>query len=98
MSPAPFVPLGDRVLVTPIQEDEVTAGGVIIPELARERPQRGTVIAVGPGARDDAGVQHPVAVDVGDVVVYSKYGGSELTLEGDDYVILREVDVLGKVA
>lgn len=92
-----FTPLADRVLIAPVVDDEVTIGGVIIPENAREKPQRGTVISVGPGARDQTGTRHPIDVVEGDTVFFSKYGGTELRLEGDDYVILRETDILGRL-
>jgi chaperonin GroES len=92
---ATFIPIGNRVLIEAQEEDEVTAGGVIIPDAARERPQRGKVLAVGPGDRDQNGAVWPVAVTVGDTVVFSKYGGTEIRLGTTDYLILREPDILG---
>jgi chaperonin GroES len=93
-----FVPLGDRILVRPFEEEEVTAGGIVIPDNARERPQRGEVLAVGPGGNTINGTAIPVQVAVGDVVVFSRYGGTELKLAGEELLILREQDVLGRVA
>ena len=82
-------PLADRVVVEPAAAEEKTAGGIIIPDTAKEKPQRGTVIAVGPGKPDE-----PTTVKVGDTVLYGKYSGTELQLEGQDYMIMRESDIL----
>ena len=91
-------PLGDRLIVEPLEEGETTVGGIVLPDTAQEKPQRGTVLAVGPGARNtETGDRIPLDVAEGDVVVYSKYGGTEIKVEGDDYLILRESDVLAKV-
>lgn len=87
-------PLGDRLLVRVLEEDEQRIGGVIIPENAREKPQRAEVLRVGPGALVD-GERIPVDVAVGDTVVFSKYGGTEVTIDGEELLILREVDVFG---
>ncbi len=91
-------PLGDRLIVEPLEEETTTIGGIVLPDTAIEKPQRGTVVAAGPGARNSDTGEH-VALDVvaGDVVVYSKYGGTEIKIEGSDYLILRESDVLAKV-
>jgi chaperonin GroES len=85
-------PLADRVVVSPAAAEEKTASGIIIPETAKEKPQRGTVMAVGPGKPDE-----PTTVKVGDTVLYGKYSGSELLLEGSDYMIMRESDILAIV-
>lgn len=81
-------PLGDRVLVEPAAAEEKTASGIIIPDTAKEKPQRGTVVAVGEGKKDE-----PITVKVGDQVLYGKYSGTELSLEGTDYLIMRESDI-----
>jgi chaperonin GroES len=91
-------PLGDRLIVEPLEEEQTTVGGIVLPDTAQEKPQRGTVLAVGPGARNtETGDRIPLDVAEGDVVVYSKYGGTEIKVEGEDYLILRESDVLAKV-
>ena len=86
-------PLEDRVVVKPSEEEEMTASGLVIPDTAKERPQEGEVIAVGPGRFED-GQRIPMDVKVGDKVIYSKYGGTEVKIEGDDYLILSARDVL----
>ncbi|MBA3357953.1 MAG: co-chaperone GroES [Thermoleophilaceae bacterium] len=91
-------PLGDRLIVQAIEEDETTASGIVLPDTAKEKPQRGKVLAVGDGALNDDGERTPVDVAEGDEVLYSKYGGTEITVEGDDLLVLRESDVLAKVA
>ena len=91
-------PLGDRLIVLPLEEEQTTSGGIVLPDTALERPQRGSVVAVGPGERSrDTGEVIPLDVAEGDTVVFSKYGGTEIKIEGDDYLILRESDVLAKV-
>ena len=91
-------PLGDRLIVLPLDEEQTTSGGIVLPDTALERPQRGTVVAVGPGERSkDTGEVIPLDVAEGDTVVFSKYGGTEIRVEGTDYLILRESDVLAKV-
>jgi chaperonin GroES len=85
-------PLHDRVIVKPAKAEEKTAGGIIIPDTAKEKPQRGTVIAAGPGKKDE-----PVTVKVGDTVLYGKYSGTEIQLDGDDLLIMRESDILAIV-
>lgn len=87
-------PLGDRVVVKPISREEKTAGGIVLPDTAKEKPQEGEVVAVGPGRVLDNGKRVPVEVKAGDRVVYAKYGGAEVKLEGVEYVILRESDIL----
>ena len=88
-------PLGDRILVKRIKEEEKTKGGIIIPDTAKEKPQEGKVVAVGRGKRTDEGKVIPLDVKAGDKVLFSKYGGSEVKVEGDDLLILREDDILG---
>lgn len=90
-------PLGDRVLVQPIEQEEVKKGGIIIPDTAKERPQEGKVIAVGAGKRDENGNLIPLDVKKGDRVLFSKYGGTEIKIDGKDYLIMREDDILGVV-
>jgi chaperonin GroES len=91
-------PLDDRIVVKPGESEETTASGLVIPDTAKEKPQQGEVLAVGPGRRSDqTGEIIPVDVQVGDTVVYSKYGGTEITVEGDDLLILNARDVLAIV-
>jgi chaperonin GroES len=82
-------PLADRVLVEPAAAEEKTAGGIIIPDTAKEKPQKGTIVAVGPGKKDE-----PMTVSVGDVVLYGKYAGTEITIDGNNYLIMRESDIV----
>ncbi len=88
-------PLGNRVVIEPIDEDEKTAGGIYLPENAKEKPQRGTVLAIGPGERDDAGKRIPMDVAAGDQVLFAKYAGSEIKIDGKKLLIMRESDLLG---
>lgn len=90
-------PLNERILVKRMEEDEKTEGGIIIPESAKETPVEGHVIAVGPGKRDDSGKIVPIDVKVGDRIIFSKYGGTEVNLDGVEHLLLREDDVLGIV-
>ena len=89
-------PLGDRVIVKALEDEVVTASGLVLPDTAKEKPQRGTVLAVGDG-RWDEGVRVPLSVAEGDTVIYSKYGGTEIKMDGDDVLILSEHDILAKV-
>ena len=89
-------PLGDRVVVKPMPKEEVTKGGIVLPDTAKEKPQEGKVLAVGPGRMTDDGKRIPLDVKVGDVVVYAKYGGTEIKEDGDELIILRESDILAK--
>jgi chaperonin GroES len=92
-------PLGDRLIVQAIEEEEQTASGIVLPDTAKEKPQRGKVLAVGDGRWDEDGDKRiPLDVSTGDEVLYSKYGGTEVNVEGDDLLVLRESDVLAKVA
>ena len=90
-------PLGDRVLVKPIEEAEQNVGGIIIPDTAKEKPQQGEVIAVGPGARTEAGETIPMNVKAGDKVMYGKYAGTEVKIDGEELMIMRESDILGTI-
>ena len=89
-------PLGDRIVLRPLAREEVTKGGIIIPDTAKEKPQDGEVVAVGPGRVTDEGKRIPLEVRVGDKVVFNKYAGTEFKLDDVDYVILRETDVIAK--
>ncbi len=90
-------PLGDRLIVEVIDEEETTASGIVLPDTAKEKPQRGRVLAVGPGPRDDDGEFIKMDLEEGDEIIFSKYGGSEIKIGTDEYLILRESDVLAKV-
>ena len=92
-------PLGDRLIVKPIEEEETTASGIVLPDTAKEKPQKGKVVAVGDGKWDEDGEKRiPLDVAEGDEVLYSKYGGTDVTVEGDDLLVLRESDVLAKLS
>ncbi len=90
-------PLGDRLIVRAIEEEETTASGLVLPDTAKEKPQKGKVVAVGDGRMED-GKRVPLDVSDGDEVLYSKYGGTEIKIDGEDLLVLRESDVLAKVA
>ena len=90
-----FRPLGDRVLVKRVEEETKTKGGIIIPDTVKEKPQEGEVIAVGSGARDDSGKIVPLDVKVGDKILFGKWSGSEVKIDGEDLLIMKESDVLG---
>jgi chaperonin GroES len=90
-------PLEDRVVVEPMEAEERTAGGIVLPDTAKERPQRGKVVAVGPGRLLDSGERAAMSVAVGDEVIYGKYGGTDIEVNGEDVKILRESDILAKV-
>ena len=92
MSQLKIKPLADRVIIKPQAAEEKTASGIIIPDSAKEKPQKGTVVAVGPGTKDDK-----MEVKVGDVVLYGKYSGNEITVDGDDYLIMKQSDILAIV-
>lgn len=87
-------PLGNRVVIEPIEQEEMTAGGIVLPETAKEKPQKGTVIAVGPGERDEDGKHIALDVKSGDQVLFAKYAGTEIKVEGKKLLILRETDLL----
>jgi chaperonin GroES len=90
-------PLDDRVVVRPLEAEEVTAGGIYLPDAAKEKPQRGKVLATGPGKLLDSGNRGELSVKVGDEVIFGKYGGSEVEVDGEELKILREQDILAKV-
>ena len=89
-------PLADRLVVRPIEKEEVTKGGIVLPDTAKEKPQEGEVLAVGPGRMSDDGKRIPMDVAKGDIVVYAKYGGTEIKVEEEELMILRESDILAK--
>jgi chaperonin GroES len=90
-------PLEDRIVVRPAEAEEKTASGLVIPDSAKEKPQQGEVLAVGPGRRSDSGELIPLDINVGDVVVYSKYGGTEIAVDGEDVLILAGRDILATI-
>jgi chaperonin GroES len=90
-----FRPLGDRVLVRRVEEEAKTKGGIIIPDSAKEKPQEGEVLSVGPGARDESGKLQPLDVSVGDRILFGKWSGTEVKLDGEDLLIMKESDILG---
>lgn len=92
-----FRPLHDRVLVRRLDSDEKTAGGIIIPDTAKEKPMEGEVIAVGPGARDDNGKVTPLDVEVGDTILFGKWSGTEVKIDGDELLIMKESDIMGVI-
>ena len=87
-------PLGNRLVVEPLEAEEVTAGGIVLPETAKEKPQKGVVLSIGPGERDDKGKRIEMDVQAGDTVLYAKYGGTEIKVDGKKLLILKETDVL----
>jgi chaperonin GroES len=87
-------PLGSRVVVEPNEQEEITAGGIVLPETAKEKPQKGNVLAIGPGDRDESGKRVPMDVAVGDNILFAKYSGTEIKLDGKKLLILRESDIL----
>ena len=93
-----FRPLHDRVLVRPLEGEDKTAGGIIIPDTAKEKPQQGEVIAVGPGGRDEAGKVTPLDVKKGDRILFGKWSGTEVTINGDKLLIMKETDIMGVLA
>ena len=90
-----FRPLGDRVLVKRVEEEQKTKGGIIIPDTAKEKPQEGEVVSVGPGARDDKGVVNALELKAGDRILFGKWSGTEVKIDGEDLIIMKESDVLG---
>lgn len=90
-------PLGSRVVIEPLEQEEVTAGGIVLPETAKEKPQKGVVLSVGPGDRDEKGAHIPMDVKVGDTVLFQKYGGTEVKIDNKKLLILRESDLLAIV-
>ena len=98
MAKTKFRPLHDRVVVKRIDAEEKTAGGIIIPDTAREKPQQGQILAVGPGGRDEAGKLIPIDLKVGDKVLFGKWSGTEVKLDGEDLLIMKESDIMGVIA
>ena len=92
-----FRPLGDRVLVRRVEEETKTTGGIIIPDSAKEKPQEGEVLSIGPGARDEQGKLHPLDVAVGDRILFGKWSGSEVKIDGEELLIMKETDVMGVI-
>jgi chaperonin GroES len=92
-----FRPLQDRVVVRRLEQDEKTAGGIIIPDTAKEKPMEGEIIAVGPGARGEDGTLHPLDVKIGDRVLFGKWSGTEVKIDGEDVVIMKETDIMGVI-
>ena len=90
-------PLGDRLVVERIEQEDKTAGGIIIPDNAKEKPKQGKVLAVGPGAKDESGKRIPMDVSAGDIVLFTQWAGSEIKMDGKDYLVLKESDVIGIV-
>ena len=93
-----FRPLHDRVVVKRIEAEEKTAGGIIIPDTAKEKPQQGEVVAIGPGGRDEVGKLVPIDLQVGDRVLFGKWSGTEVTIDGEDLLIMKESDIMGVLA
>ena len=92
-----FRPLHDRVVIRRVEEEEKTKGGILIPDTAKEKPQEGEVVAVGPGARDESGALVPLEVKVGDRVLFGKWSGSEVKIDGEDLMIMKESDIMGVI-
>lgn len=92
-----FRPLHDRVLIRRVEQEEMTAGGIMIPDTAREKPMEGEVLAVGPGARDEDGNRRPLDVEIGDRVLFGKWSGTEIRLDGEELMIMTESDIMGLV-
>jgi len=92
-----LVPLADRIVITPLKQEEVTASGLVIPDTAKEKPQQGEVVAVGPGRLDDNGNRIAIDLKEGDRILYAKYTGTEVKIDGEDYIVLNEKDVLAKL-
>ena len=90
-------PLGNRVVIEPIEQEDITSGGIVLPETAKEKPQKGTIISVGPGERDEDGKYIPMDVKEGDKVLFAKYAGTEIKVDGDKLLILKESDILAIV-
>jgi chaperonin GroES len=88
-------PLGDRVVVERLEQEEKTSGGIIIPDTAKEKPKQGKVLAVGPGAKDENGKRIPVDVQAGDIVLFTQWAGNDIKIDGKDYLVLKEIDIIG---
>jgi chaperonin GroES len=92
-----LVPLADRIVITPLKQEEMTASGLVIPDTVKEKPQQGEVVAVGPGRLDDNGKRIAIDLAAGDRILYAKYTGTEIKLDGDEYIVLNEKDILAKL-
>lgn len=92
-----LIPLADRIVITPLKQEEVTASGLVIPDTAKEKPQQGEVIAVGPGRLDDSGKRIAIDLAAGDRILYAKYTGTDVKIDGVDYIVLNEKDILCKL-
>jgi chaperonin GroES len=92
-----LIPLADRIVITPLKQEEMTASGLVIPDTVKEKPQQGEVVAVGPGRLDDNGNRVAIDLQEGDRILYAKYTGTEVKLDGDEYIVLNEKDVLAKL-
>ncbi|HEX6032345.1 MAG TPA: co-chaperone GroES [Tepidiformaceae bacterium] len=92
-----LVPLADRIVITPLKQEEVTSSGLVIPDTAKEKPQQGQVVAVGPGRLDDNGKRVVMDLSVGDRILYAKYTGTEIKLDNEEYIVLNEKDILAKL-
>ncbi len=92
-----LLPLADRIVATALKQDEVTASGLVIPDTVKEKPQQGEVLAVGPGKADESGTRHPIDLAKGDRILYAKYSGTEIKLDGIEYIVLNEKDILAKL-
>ena len=92
-----LMPLADRIVITPLKQEEMTASGLVIPDTAKEKPQQGEVIAVGPGRLDDSGKRITIDLSAGDRILYAKYTGTEIKLDGTDFIVLNEKDILAKL-
>jgi chaperonin GroES len=95
--PSKIEPLADRIVIKNVEQEEVLASGLVIPDTAKEKPQQGEVVAVGPGRRDDEGKLVPMDISVGDIIIYAKYSGNEIKLDQTEFIILSEKDVLAKI-
>jgi chaperonin GroES len=89
-----FKPLGDRAVIEPLEQEDITAGGIVIPDTAKEKPQKGKVLSIGPGARDEAGKRIAMDIKSGDVVLFAKYAGTEVKIDGKKLLIIKESDIL----
>jgi chaperonin GroES len=94
--PIKLQPMADFVLVKPIKGEEISRGGIVLPDTAKEKPQEGKVLAVGPGRLSEEGNKIPMNIAIGDTIVYSKYGGSEITIDGEDLILMHETDILAR--
>jgi chaperonin GroES len=92
-----FKPLGDRAVIEPLEQEEMTAGGIVLPDTAKEKPQKGKILSIGPGARDEAGKRIAMDVKAGDIVLFAKYSGTEVKVDGKKLLIIKESDILATI-